>query len=251
MKKSETYFKELLKRDMKILFSNFVRLKSIIMSIKNKEIAAIREEYDKSVLTEELMAPSPITQFELWLAEARGQHVVEPTAMVLSTVSNNNQPSSRIVLLKDIRDNGFCFFTNYESKKAIDIQQNNKVSLLFFWPELQRQVRIEGWTQKIDARDSDEYFASRPKASRIGAIASPQSQVIANRDILEELVLQTTSEIGSHDHIPRPEFWGGYLVSPTLIEFWQGRANRLHDRLVYRKVDSNDGKQWQLERLAP
>lgn len=218
------------------------------MSIQHKEIAAIREEYSKGNLLETDVLEEPIQQFKKWFSEAISAEVVEPNAMVLSTVDQHHSPSSRVVLLKDIKDNGFSFFTNYESRKAQDMLQNPKVSLLFFWPELQRQVRIEGTVGKLPSADSDEYFASRPRGSRIGAIASPQSHVIANRKELENKVDLITDEFSDIDNIPRPEFWGGYLVEPTLVEFWQGRSSRLHDRIVYELTNQFN---WLIKRLAP
>ncbi|MBE8715257.1 pyridoxamine 5'-phosphate oxidase [Sphingobacterium hungaricum] len=218
------------------------------MSIQHKEIAAIREEYSKGYLLENDVLENPIFQFKKWFSEAISAEVKEPNAMVLSTVNQFQSPSSRVVLLKDIKDNGFSFFTNYESRKAEDMLENPKVSLLFFWQELQRQVRIEGVVSKLPSSDSDEYFSSRPRGSRIGAIASPQSQVIVNREELEAKVDLVTNEFSDLEIIPRPEFWGGYLVEPTLVEFWQGRSSRLHDRIVY---ELRDQANWLIKRLAP
>ncbi|MHC8950191.1 pyridoxamine 5'-phosphate oxidase [Sphingobacterium hungaricum] len=218
------------------------------MSIQHKEIAAIREEYSKGNLLENDVLENPIFQFKKWFSEAISAEVKEPNAMVLSTVNQFQSPSSRVVLLKDIKDNGFSFFTNYESRKAEDMLENPKVSLLFFWQELQRQVRIEGVVSKLPSSDSDEYFSSRPRGSRIGAIASPQSQVIVNREELEAKVDLVTNEFSDLEIIPRPEFWGGYLVEPTLVEFWQGRSSRLHDRIVY---ELRDQANWLIKRLAP
>src|SRR5690606_35821748 len=203
------------------------------MSIIHKDIAAIREDYCKYKLDERDVLSSPIQQFERWFDEARIAEVVEPNAMVLATVGEDGFPSSRIVLLKDIKPSGFSFFTNYHSKKGRAIEKQKKVSLLFFWPELQRQVRVEGWAEKLLSEDSDEYFASRPRGSRIGAIASPQSQVLSERKALEDRVAELTAEYEETEKIERPAFWGGYLVSPLRMEFWQGRSNRLHDRIEY------------------
>ncbi|MBD1422828.1 pyridoxamine 5'-phosphate oxidase [Sphingobacterium chuzhouense] len=217
------------------------------MSIIHKDIAAIREDYCKYKLDETDVLSSPIEQFQRWFDAARHAEVVEPNAMVLSTVGEDGFPSSRVVLLKDIKPSGFSFFTNYHSRKGLAMAKQKKVSLLFFWPELQRQVRIEGWAEKLPAEDSDEYFASRPRGSRIGAIASPQSQVITNREVLETRVGELTAEYAEQTNIERPAFWGGYLVSPLRIEFWQGRSSRLHDRIEY-VFQQGD---WIIQRLAP
>lgn len=217
------------------------------MSIIHKDIAAIREDYCKYKLDERDVLSSPIQQFERWFDEARIAEVVEPNAMVLATVGEDGFPSSRVVLLKDIKPSGFSFFTSYHSKKGRAIEKQKKVSLLFFWPELQRQVRVEGWAEKLLSEDSDEYFASRPRGSRIGAIASPQSQVIADREVLETRVEELTAEYGDKEIIERPAFWGGYLVSPLRMEFWQGRSSRLHDRIEYVFQQGN----WIIQRLAP
>lgn len=217
------------------------------MSIVHKEIASIREEYSKYSLTEEDIVADPIQQFEIWFEQAISASVLEPNAMALATLNNEGFPVSRIVLLKDIKPSGFSFFTNYESSKGKDILANNKVSVLFFWPELQRQVRIEGVVEKIENDESDEYFASRPRGSRLGAIASPQSTVLVSREKLEERVAQVEKEYEGIEDIPRPLFWGGYQIKPVRVEFWQGRTSRLHDRLVYTLGDS----QWIINRIAP
>lgn len=219
----------------------------IIMSIIHKDIAAIREDYSKYSLLEQDALQEPIAQFQKWFAEAVTAQVAEPNAMVLGSHSADGFPSSRVVLLKDIKPDGFSFFTNYESKKADSLAANDKVSLLFFWHELQRQVRIEGIASRLPAADSDEYFASRPKASKIGAWASPQSQEIADRTVLEANVLDLEERFRMTEEVPRPVNWGGYLVEPVYMEFWQGRSSRLHDRLVYKLVDG----QWEMCRLAP
>ncbi|SRR5690606_16886828 len=217
------------------------------MSIVQKDIAAIREDYSKYSLDEKDVLPDPVQQFQKWFDEAIQAKVVEPNAMVLSTLSLDGFPSSRVVLLKDIKPEGFSFFTNYGSKKGKSMEKNKQVSLLFFWPELQRQVRIEGWVEKLPDIDSDEYFASRPKASRIGAIASPQSKIIENRLVLEERVDELTAAFSDKAFVPRPDFWGGYVVKPVRLEFWQGRSSRLHDRIEY----VLEGNQWMRNRLAP
>lgn len=217
------------------------------MSIIHKDIASIRADYSKFSLDEGDVLSDPVAQFQRWFADALHAEVVEPNAMTLSTWSEEGFPSSRIVLLKDIKPDGFSFFTNYNSRKGQSMEQNNKVSTLFFWPELQRQVRIEGLVERLPAEDSDEYFASRPKGSQIGAIASPQSQVLEDRKMLERLVDNVEQQFADKDAVPRPVYWGGYLIKPVRVEFWQGRSSRLHDRIVYLK----DGSQWVRRRLAP
>ncbi|MFZ4860596.1 pyridoxamine 5'-phosphate oxidase [Sphingobacterium sp. Mn56C] len=217
------------------------------MAIEHKDIAAIREDYAKGTLLESDVDKNPFHQFKSWFDQAIDAAVVEPNAMVLATVDADGFPSSRIVLLKDIKATGFSFFTNYESKKAMDMAYSAQVSLLFFWPELQRQVRVLGTIEKLPAEDSDAYYASRPKGSRIGAWASPQSQFIPNRNFIEERFDYYAKQYAEQEDIPRPLHWGGYIVKPIYFEFWQGRSSRMHDRLVY-VWEQGD---WQLNRLAP
>lgn len=217
------------------------------MAIEHKEIAAIREDYAKSSLSEADVLKTPIEQFSKWFNEALNSAVIEPTAMVLSSVNEQGRPSSRVVLMKDIKATGISFFTNYNSRKGQEIIQQPFVSALFFWPELQRQVRFEAEVEKLPKSDSDEYFASRPRGSQIGAIASPQSAVIENRLALENRVAEVEAEMEGQDTIPRPEFWGGFLLKPYRVEFWQGRSSRLHDRIVY----LYEQEEWQINRLAP
>lgn len=217
------------------------------MSIEHKEIAAIREDYVKSSLSESDVQKNPIEQFQKWFDEAMSSQITEPTAMVLSTVAENGCPSSRVVLLKDIKAEGLSFFTNYNSRKGQEIIQNPRVSALFFWPELQRQVRFEAEVEKLPKADSDEYFSIRPRGSQIGAIASPQSAIIPDRETLEKRVAEVEKEMENVTEVPRPEFWGGFLLKPVRVEFWQGRGSRLHDRIVYIK----DHADWTINRLAP
>ncbi|MDR2270702.1 MAG: pyridoxamine 5'-phosphate oxidase [Sphingobacterium sp.] len=217
------------------------------MSIQHKDIAAIRQDYVLGNLSESDVDNDPIHQFKKWFDEAIHSKVNEPNAMVLSTVSAQHVPSSRIVLLKDVSAEGLVFFTNYESRKGDDMKDNPHVALLFFWPELQRQIRIEGLIEFVDSSDSDEYFQSRPKGSRIGALASPQSREIPNRSFLENKVEELSVQYDDHAIVPRPAYWGGYLLRPIYFEFWQGRASRLHDRIVYKKVSDS----WKITRLAP
>ncbi|MBC5773394.1 pyridoxamine 5'-phosphate oxidase [Pontibacter sp. KCTC 32443] len=210
-------------------------------------IAAIRRNYSMQSLTEASVAKDPISQFKIWMEEAIAAETTEPTAMVLSTVNEVGRPSARVVLLKEINADGFVFFTNYKSRKGHDLQENPFAAITFFWAELERQVRVEGRIRKVDVAVSDAYFQSRPKGSQIGAWASPQSQIIENRDVLEKADTMFTQKFAAAETIPRPDHWGGYILTPDLVEFWQGRPNRLHDRIVYEMQDQN----WHLKRLAP
>lgn len=209
-------------------------------------IADIRKDYMRESLSEGDVAPNPFLQFDKWWSEALGAEILEVNAMTLATATASGKPSARIVLLKGYDENGFVFFTNYLSRKGSEIAQNGQATLLFFWKELERQVRIEGRIEKIASAESDEYFHSRPEGSRIGAWSSPQSQVIPNRNVIEENVKQFTEKF-ANSPIPRPDHWGGYRVVPDHIEFWQGRPSRLHDRILYTLVEKN----WKIERLAP
>ena len=199
----------------------------------------------KSSLSKRTANTDPVRQFERWMADVLAAGVEEPTAMALATVSADGKPSVRMVLLKGSDDDGFVFFTNYRSRKAREMESNPNVSLVFYWKELERQVRIEGAVQKITAAESDTYFHYRPLESRINAVISPQSEVIPDRRYLEKL---REEYLSSHPGDPvRPPHWGGYLVVPEIIEFWQGRSGRLHDRIRYTR--SKEG--WRRERLAP
>ncbi|WP_140936921.1 pyridoxamine 5'-phosphate oxidase [Sphingobacterium lumbrici] len=218
------------------------------MAIEHKDIAGIREDYVKGILSKNEVKSDPLKQFEIWFNQALDASVTEPNAMVLSTISVNEFPSSRVVLLKDLQQNGLSFFTNYQSQKGKDLDNCNRVSVLFFWAELQRQVRIEGYVEKLSPEDSDEYFASRPRGSRIGAWSSPQSAVIPDRDFLEKKVERFAQDFEDSEEIPRPDFWGGYIVKPVKVEFWQGRSSRLHDRIQYTLEENGT---WIINRLAP
>jgi len=210
-------------------------------------IADIRQDYRLQTLDEAGVAADPIQQFGVWWQEALQSEIVEVNAMTLATANEQGVPSARIVLLKGYDERGFVFFSNHESKKAADLQVNPVASLVFFWKELERQVRISGSVEKVTELESDQYFQSRPEGSRIGAWASPQSTVISSRQVIEEKVeaLQAAFE---GKEIPRPLHWGGYRVVPSSIEFWQGRSSRLHDRIRY-TLQSDDN--WVIERLAP
>ena len=220
------------------------------MELENENIKEIinslRHDFSKDTLDEKTARPNPFEQFGLWIGEALEKQLHEPNAMVLSTATPDAKPSSRVVLLRGFDEAGFTFFTNYESRKAVEIQANPHAALLFYWAQIEKQVRIEGEITKIDGKDSDAYFASRPRESRVGALASPQSRVIESRRALEEKFAELNEQMAGAE-ITRPRHWGGYVVKPEIFEFWQGRASRLHDRLRYVKNESG----WRIERLAP
>ena len=210
-------------------------------------IADIRKNYSQKKLTEKKADPNPMKQFAKWWKQAVDSKIDEVNAMTLATASSDGMPSARIVLLKGVEENGFIFFTNYESYKGKQMAENPKACLVFFWKELERQIRITGLIEKISTASSDVYFYSRPVESQIGAIASPQSQIIKSRDWLDTHYKELKKQLKGKT-IQRPEHWGGYIVKPVIIEFWQGRLSRLHDRLQYSLEDN--GK-WKIERLAP
>jgi pyridoxamine 5'-phosphate oxidase len=207
----------------------------------------IRKSYNRSELKFTDLTDDPFTLFMQWWNAALNANLIEPNAMTLSTVGPNGQPSSRTVLLKGISNNGFEFYTNYQSKKAIEMEQNPKVALLFFWKELERQIRIEGLVEKLSREQSEKYFQSRPLGSQIGAWASPQSTPIEDREVLDNAVSRIEEKFISQDPLPLPDHWGGYIVKPNLFEFWQGRKDRLHDRFQYTGEKNN----WKIVRLAP
>jgi len=207
----------------------------------------IRKSYQRAELNVSDLSPDPIDQFNQWWKDALDSNINEPNAMNLSTVSEAGQPSSRTVLLKGISNHGFEFYTNYESKKAIEMEQNPKVALLFFWQELERQIRIEGLVEKVSRERSAAYFQSRPLGSQIGAWASPQSRSIEDRDELDHAVARIEEKFIGQDPLPLPDHWGGYIVKPNLFEFWQGRQDRLHDRFEYLL----ENQVWSIRRLAP
>jgi len=212
-----------------------------------QEIADLRKEYSKASLDIADVHTDPMKQFEKWFNEALSAQVMEPNAMNLATVNESGKPTSRIVLLKGVENNQFVFYTNYQSVKGRELENNPACALTFFWPELERQVRIEGTAERVEAEQSEKYFQSRPRNSQVGAWASPQSAVIESRNILEERVTQLEKKFQGQTVLPKPNQWGGFKVTPLLIEFWQGRPSRLHDRIQYTKVDNN----WKMFRLAP
>lgn len=211
------------------------------------KIANIRKEYTKASLDTTSVNENPILQFEKWFNEALQSNALEPSAMTLATISPNGKPSARIVLLKGISNDRFYFYTNYQSQKGQELENNPACALTFFWPELERQVRISGFAERATAQESDQYFQSRPRGSQVGAWASPQSVAIKDRSLLESRVKEIEERFKNEKVLPRPKQWGGYAVSPFEIEFWQGRASRLHDRVLYTLID---GK-WKVNRLAP
>lgn len=210
-------------------------------------IADIRKEYSKSSLQISTVAKDPIDQFKQWFDEAMKSAVEEVNAMSLATINQHNRPSCRIVLLKGIENRKFVFYTNYQSAKGKDFEINPACALTFFWPELERQVRIEGFATRVEESVSEAYFKSRPRGSQIGAWSSPQSTLIKNPEILKERVIQIEKRFEGQETLPRPKQWGGYAVNPISIEFWQGRPNRLHDRILY----TLDDAKWKINLVAP
>jgi pyridoxamine 5'-phosphate oxidase len=213
----------------------------------SSNIADIRTEYMREALDEDIAGHDPIAFFRKWFAEAESAQITEINAMTLATVDAHLQPHARIVLLKGLDNEGFVFFTNYDSAKGMEINANPHVALLFFWKELERQVRIEGFVEQIDPAESDIYFNSRPEGSKLGAWASPQSKKIPHRNVLDTNYSRYEQEFSNID-IPRPPHWGGYRVMASNIEFWQGRPSRMHDRILFSK---NAEGNWERHRLAP
>lgn len=211
------------------------------------DLASLRKNYALQSLSETDVAPDPMIQFDRWFRETLDAKLPEPNAMTVATVGLNGRPSARTVLLKIADARGFVFFTNYESQKGNELAENPQAALLFTWLELERQIRIEGRTEKVDPSESESYFQIRPKASQIGAWASPQSRIIPSRETLEAKQQELQLQYANAEVLPLPPFWGGYRVIPDRIEFWQGRRSRLHDRILY----TLEGETWKIERLAP
>ncbi len=206
----------------------------------------LRREYKRESLDESTVAPDPMAQFDRWFEQARNSGLLDANAMSLATCDANSQPAARVVLLKGFDMQGFVFFTNYDSRKGHELALNSRAALLFYWSELERQIRIEGVIEKVSASESDEYFQQRPLGARLGAWTSPQSQVIENRAVLEARLKIFTERYACDP--PRPPHWGGYRLKPNSLEFWQGRPDRLHDRVRYQM---NNDMHWRIERLAP
>lgn len=215
--------------------------------MKYNDFQAMRREYTQKNFDEKDVANNPLTQFSKWFSEAEAKAVDMPNAMTLATASSSGKPSARTVLMKQYDENGFVFFTNYNSAKANDLSENPNAALLFYWSLFDRQVRIEGSIERISREESEKYFKSRPIDSQISASISPQSQVIGNRQVLENNFNNKKQQVSAGGELPLPANWGGYCLKPNYFEFWQGRENRLHDRLVY---ESQNGL-WKLKRLAP
>ena len=211
-----------------------------------KEIKNLRVDYSGDLINIKKLKNNPIKQFEIWFKKAKKENIIEPNAMILSTISKNNLLNSRTVLLKNITDKGFVFFTNYESRKANDIMHNNNVSVVFLWKKIERQVVIKGKAIKITKRDSKKYFDSRPEKSKIAAWASKQSKELHNSNDLINRFKDFENKF-KNKLIPYPDFWGGYIIHPNSIEFWQGRSSRMHDRILYKK----EKNKWNINRLYP
>lgn len=216
--------------------------------MNNNTLQDLREDYRKSTLEEKNAALNPFVQFNNWFQEALNAKIPEPNAMTIATVNSAGLPSARVVLLKGFDEAGFIFYTNYNSQKGRELTENPNCAVVFNWLELERQIRIEGIAEKLSPAESTDYFHKRPKKSQIGAWASPQSQVIETRDILEKNLQDLQTRYMDSENLPRPEHWGGFRIKATRIEFWQGRSSRLHDRLNYEKGEDNT---WTRKRLAP
>ena len=211
-----------------------------------RNVGDLRKEYARAGLSESEADPNPVEQFRHWFDEALAANLHEPNAMTVATATRDGRPSARVVLLKSFDERGFVFYTNYEGRKGRELEENPRAALLFYWGELERQVRIEGAVSRVSEEESDAYYASRPRGSRLGALASEQSRAIEGRGALEGRISSLEAEYEGRE-VPRPPFWGGYRVEPEATEFWQGRENRLHDRLLYRRGDGG----WKMERLQP
>ena len=210
-----------------------------------KNLADFREEYKMGELHESEMIENPLEQFKLWMQNAIDNKLSEPNAMAVATATPDGKPSLRVVLLKDLNEKGFVFFSNYQSRKGKELEENPHAAVVFDWHPIERQVRIEGRVEKLPAEESDLYFSARPQSSQIGAYVSPQSEIVKDRDALDQLYLEGVQRFAGKT-VERPSYWGGYIVIPEVFEFWQGRTGRLHDRIVYRKTASG----WKMYRLA-
>jgi pyridoxamine 5'-phosphate oxidase len=211
-----------------------------------RDVADLRKEYTRAGLAESDVAADPIEQFRRWFDAALDAGLHEPNAMTVATATRDGRPSARVVLLKGFDERGLVFYTNYEGRKGREIEENPRAALLFYWGELERQVRVEGPVSRVPEEESDAYYASRPRGSRLGAWASEQSRTAEGRGVLEGRIRDLEAEYEGRE-VPRPPFWGGYRVEPEVVEFWQGRENRLHDRIVYRRKDGG----WEIQRLQP
>jgi pyridoxamine 5'-phosphate oxidase len=229
----------------RLAFSFNFRYKHVVN--ETRSIADIRREYTRDGLRRADLELDPMAQFSKWFQQAMTANLAEPNAMTLATVDREGRPSARIVLLKGVDDRGFTFFTNYESRKGRELNGNSNAALVMFWPELERQVSVAGTISKISREESAKYFNSRPKGSRLAAWVSSQSEVISGRIVLENRLNELLSKYPGEE-VPLPDYWGGYCLAPARIEFWQGRANRLHDRFEYLKQPEN---RWKIERLSP
>lgn len=210
------------------------------------ELSRMRHEYQAGSLNETEMASNPLDEFRVWLETAIAAGLPEPNAMIVASATSDGKPSARVVLLKELNDKGFVFYTNYTSRKGRELLANPFTAAVFDWHDIERQVRIEGIVEKVQDEESDTYFGLRPNDAKIGAWASPQSRVVRGRSALEELQKKYTAQFAGRE-VTRPPHWGGFLIRPTMIEFWQGRPNRMHDRMAYYKVE----KGWDMRRLAP
>ena len=215
--------------------------------VSGADLQRLRKEYTRAGFAEADADPDPIEQFRRWFDEVLAANLHEPNAMTLATATLDGRPSARVVLLKGYDERGFVFYTNYEARKSRELEENPRCTLVFYWGELERQVRIEGRAKRVSGEESDAYYGSRPRGSRLGSWASAQSSPVEDRGILEKRLRELKAKYEGRE-IPRPPFWGGYRVEPGAIEFWQGRENRLHDRLLYRRLDSGS---WRMERLQP
>ena len=211
-----------------------------------RDVAGLRKEYTRAGLAESDVAPDPVEQFRRWFDETLAAGLHEPNAMTVATATADGRPSARVVLLKGFDERGFVFYTNYDGRKGRELDENPRAALLFYWGELERQVRVEGAVSRVSEGESDAYYASRPRGSRLGAWASEQSRVVEGREVLEGRIGDLEAEYEGRE-VPRPPFWGGYRIGPEVVEFWQGRENRLHDRIVYRR----EGAGWEIRRLQP